>query len=174
MNDQSQKKITSQNRLNILDLALLLLALLAVIAIWQRENLRFFFEGDRVKSSYSVSFTVSAVRDDTADLLTADTMVYLKTDGAVYELGRLSDDADRLPCAVLMPRADGGTAEVILPADDPAALFDLNATFVCRGILRDGALVLDSGVVLRPEMEMLLLTERGEMWAFIRSITENV
>ena len=172
MNDQMQKKVTAQNRLNVLDLALLLLALLAAIAVWQRHNLRFFFEGDRVKASYSVSLAVSAVRAEKAELLTADTVLYLRDGEDLYELGRLTADAEMLPCAVLMPRADGGVAEVILPTGHPSALFDLNATFTCRGVLRDGALVLDSGAILRPDMEIVLYTERGEMQASIRLITE--
>ena len=173
MNEQSRKKITAHNHFNVIDLALLLLALLAVIAVWQRNNLRYFFEGDRVKSSYTVALTVSAVRADTAELLTADTMLYVREDGVVHELGRLVDDAVLLPHTVQMPRADGGVVEV-LPADSPTALFDLSASFTCRGVLRDGSLVLDNGLVLHPEMELSAFTEHGEVHIFIRSITENV
>ena len=174
MNEQAKKKITPQNHLNILDLALLLLALLAAVAIWQRGNLRFFFEGDRVKSSYSVSFTVSGVHPDTAALLSADTMLYVGEGHNVQELGRLTDDALVFSHTVLMPREDGTAAHVVLPAANPLAVVDLGATFTCRGVLRDGTLVLDSGLVLAPDAEIAAFTERGEIRICIQSITENV
>ena len=174
MNEQPRKKIRPQNHLNVLDLALLLLALLAIIAVWQRNNLRFLFEGDRVKSSYTVTFTVSAVRADTADLLGVDTVLYVRDGNTAHELGRLTKDAEVLPHTVLMPRGDGGVAEVVLSPDDPQALFDLNGAFTCRGVPRDGALVLEGGLTLSPEMELSVFTSRGEMQIFVRSITENL
>ena len=174
MNEQSRKKITPQNHFNALDLALLLLALLAAVAIWQRSNLRFFFEGDRVKSSYSVSFCVTAVRADTAELLTADTMLYACVGDEVYELGRLADNATVLPRTIWVMGTGGMAVEAVLPEGDSTALVNFNATFTCRGVLRDGALVLDNGLVLSPDAEILAFTERGEMRISIRTITENV
>ena len=174
MNEQSHKKITPQNHLNLLDLALVLLALLSIVAIWQRSNLRFFFEGEREKSSYTVAFTVSAVRADTAELLQADTVLYVREGETAHELGRLAEDATVLPHTVLMPKGDGSVAEVLLQKDDPRALFDLNGSFTCRGVLRDGALVLEGGITLSPDMELSVFTSRGEMQIFVRSITENL
>ncbi len=173
MNEQSRKKITAQNHFNVLDLSLLLLALLAAVAIWQRTNLRFFFEGERVKSSYSVSFTVSAVRPDAVELLAADTPLYVRAGDTAHELGRLIDDATALPHTVLMPREDDAV-EVLLPLENPALLVDLSGVLLCRGVLRDGALVLDNGLVLRPDMVLTVFTERAEMQISVHSITENV
>lgn len=173
MNEQSRKKMNAQNHFNILDLSILLLALLAAVAIWQRTNLRFFFEGDRVKGSYSVSFTVSGVRPDVGELLAADTVLYLRTDDTAQELGRLIDDAVALPHTVLMPREEGVT-EVLLPLESPALLVDFSGALLCRGVLREGALVLDNGLVLRPDMEMTVFTERAEIQILISTITENV
>ncbi|MBQ3064098.1 MAG: hypothetical protein IJC99_04780 [Clostridia bacterium] len=175
MNEQSRKKIAAKNHFHVLDLALLLLALFLIVGIWQRDNLRFLFEGERDKSSYSVSFSVSAVPPEAAALLTADTVLYTSTEEGNTELGRLLDDARVLPRTHLMPREDGeDVVEVFLPTGDLRALCDLTATFVCRGVLRDGVLVLDNGLLLRPDMELSAHTARGEVQIFVRAITENL
>ena len=172
---EQRKKIVPQNHFNIIDLALLLLALLAAVAIWQRQNLAFLLEGDRVKASYSVTVSVSSVRRDAAELLTADTALYVKSGNDTKELGRLLDDALVLPRTVLMPRGDGESAvEVLLPVGDEAELVDLHVTLICRGIIRDGALVLDNGVFLQPDMELRAFTDRGEWQISVLSIMENV
>lgn len=172
MNEQSKRKMIPRNYFSALDLALLLLAVLVAVAIWQRSNLRFLFEGDRVKASYSVTLSVNGVRPEVADLLSADTALFLKGENSTEELGRLVDDPLLLPRTVILPEA--GDTAVLLPPEDERSLVDINATLLCRGIVRDGALVLDSGAVLQPGAELAVFTEKGEVTVVILSVTENV
>ncbi|MBQ9777434.1 MAG: hypothetical protein IJW22_00770, partial [Clostridia bacterium] len=60
-------------RFNLLDAALVLLLVFALLGVWQRSNLQNLFTTDELLENYTVSFEIKKVRSTTVDLLQKDT-----------------------------------------------------------------------------------------------------
>ena len=64
-------------RTYILDVAVVLLALLLAVCLWQKNNIAYFFESDTAQKSYSVTFAVDGVRYDTTKTLFAGAKLFV-------------------------------------------------------------------------------------------------
>ena len=73
-----EKKSGAGVRFNLLDVALIVLALLCVISVWQRGNLKRIFEEGGVYQPYTVSFVAESISQGTADALQKDTVLYIE------------------------------------------------------------------------------------------------
>jgi hypothetical protein len=58
----------TERRFRLLDVAIVLLAVLALLGIWQRDNLKDLFEKEEIMESYVLTFEVKRVRSTTASL----------------------------------------------------------------------------------------------------------
>lgn len=158
-----EKNTAPRARVYILDVAVVLLALLLAVCLWQKNNIAYFFEADTTQKTYTVSFVVDAVRYDTTGTLAAGTKLYTNTDKGQVELGTLQDAPDVVPYT-------GQTAESYF---DGTHYVSLNGSLVCRGTLRGGVLVLP-GISLAVNDTLLVHTEYISLQLHVVAITENV
>ena len=87
-----ERKNTKSFRFNLLDIALIALALLCIVSVWQRGNLRKIFEEGGVYQSYTIRFSASEVSQGVVDALKAGTTLYVETEGTRCMLGTLNDN----------------------------------------------------------------------------------
>jgi hypothetical protein len=157
-----EKNTAPRARIYILDVVVVLLAVLLAVCLWQKNNIAYFFEADTAQKTYTVSFVAEAVRYDTTGTLTAGTKLYASTDKGQIELGTLQDAPDALPYT-------GQSADSFF---DGAHYVSLNGSFVCRGALRSGVLVL-TGISLAVNDTLLVQTEYNNFRLQVVAITEN-
>ncbi len=168
-----EKYITTRVRLRLLDITLLLLAVLTAVATWQQSNLAYIFEADHTPRSFAVSFEITNVPHTAIDSLTANTVVYTHTDRGMVELGALVDEPTEMPHIMSMA-GEAGTppTNVIMPQNDVYRYVDATGTFLCRGVLREGALVMGD-VVLSVGSDVWVTTTEGNFYFHVLSISEN-
>ena len=158
MNNDEKSRTARHSRINILDVAIIVLAFLTVLAIWQKDNLADVFENDRTKSSFAVAFEVSAVRYDLVEDLAAGAVLYAEAEDGFVELGMLLDEP------VITWREGENGSEY--------AYVDLVGTLSCHGILREGALVVDSDLTIESGKLLSVVTETSNLNIQVISITE--
>ena len=158
MNNDEKSRTARHSRINILDVAIIVLAFLTVLAIWQKDNLADVFENDRTKSSFAVAFEVSAVRYDLVEDLAAGAVLYAEAEDGFVELGMLLDEP------VITWREGENGSEY--------AYVDLVGTLSCHGILREGALVVDSDLIIESGKLLSVVTETSNLNIRVISITE--
>lgn len=169
-NDEKRTAVHSHARL--LDVAVLLLAVLSLVALWQRHNLAYVFEGDRTPRSYSVSFEILGVRRDTALALEAETVLYAKTEQGAAELGVLTNELTVLPRILEVKGENGESCNVLMPIVGNGAFVDAAGTFSCHGVMREGKLAVGE-VVLAVGEELSVVGEGLELELRVVSLSEN-
>ena len=110
-------------RFRLLDLALILLALLAVVGVWQRENLKKLFVKEELLEKYVITFEIKKVRSTTAQLLQKDVELYVEDGEERIVLGSLTQPVAVSPATVYLPHSGTGTGtldmvEAVYPLDD--------------------------------------------------------
>lgn len=135
-----EKRLANRQRSHLLDVAVIALLVLSLIAVWQRQNLAYIFEGDHTQRAYSVSFEMVGVRYGVAESLSANTVVYAEKDAA--ELGILLDDVTVLPRAQRVIGEDGSHTDVLMLPREDSDPVDAVGTLSCHGVMRAGALVV--------------------------------
>ncbi len=158
MNNEENARAKRSARVNVVDVAVLLLVAFAVLAFFHKSRLVSAFERDRTSHAYTVAFETLAVRYDVVDDLTVGTVTYTVMGEERVVLGSLVDE----PVITLHTGA----------APEGGATVDLSATLLCYGMLRENALVLPEGYVLRVGDEVILNTEVSVVAVRVISITE--
>ena len=166
------KGTATRARTYVLDVAVVLLALLLAVCLWQKNNIAYFFEADTAQKSYTVTFAVDGVRYDTTKTLVAGSKMYVETDNGQVELGSLLDAPEVLPYFT-SATTEGGEVAVLMPGTDAERLVNLNGTFTCRGLVRGDTLVLHS-YSLTVGTVVAVQTEYNNFLLRVVSITENV
>ena len=62
MKSKETKNIFSRIRFNVVDAVLILLAILAIVGVWQRKNLQRLFDSGEALESYTVTFEIKKIR----------------------------------------------------------------------------------------------------------------
>lgn len=166
MNGEDRKKITAHIRIGLLDVACLLLVVLSVLGLWQRNNLKNLFETDTTKADFTVSFMMEDVPLESAEALTGGTVLYL-SDGTT--LGSLSGEP-WLSGGVTYDHPNAEGVPVILPPDVRQSV-TVHATLLCTGYLRDGALVTE-GEALTAGKALTVFSNEGIFLLRVVSITK--
>lgn len=167
-----EKRIAVHSHARLLDVAVLLLVLLSLVALWQRRNLAYVFEGDHTPRSYSVSFEILGVRRDTALTLEADTMLYAKTEEGTAELGVLTNELTVLPRIREVKGEDGEYRNVLMPIVGDGAFVDAAGTLSCHGVMREGKLMVGE-LLLAVGEDILVVGEGLELELHVVSLSEN-
>ncbi|MBQ9803057.1 MAG: DUF4330 family protein [Clostridia bacterium] len=168
----NEVKRATRAHVRVLDIALVLLIVFSALAVWQKGNLAYVFESDRTQTVYSVSFRVSGVRYDATELLQAGTALYVSTDGDKAEIGTLSVAPTVLPRVETVENREG-TVEVIKPQVEPHQIVDVNGVFTCRGVLREGVLVIGEAALSVGD-RITIFTDRGSFVFEVLTIAENL
>ncbi len=167
------KYAATRVQIRLLDVAVLFLALLTALAVWQQSNLAYIFEADHTPRSFAVSFEITNVRYTAIESLAAGTPVYVGTERGTVELGALLDAPAVLPRIKEVMGEEGmPSTNVLLPQNDPDRYVDVTGTFLCRGVLREGALVLGD-VTLSVGSDVLVSASESNLQIRVLSISEN-
>ena len=173
MNREVNKKSALRIRFGALDAALLLLLVLTVFSLWQKQTLRILFDRQRDEAAYTVAFTAESVPHSDLSHFTDGAVVYLVDSGEeriflgtfsgtpqwVAELREVTDEA-------------GNSVEVPYPEEDTERPVTLFGALSCRGGLRDGLLVLQGGTMLTLGDTFFVATEKGEYRITVDSFTK--
>ena len=167
-----EEKRKARFHFNILDLVLVLLALLCILGLWQRENIQSIFESGEELDSYTISFEIRKLRSTTVELLTEDQELYIDDDGTRVSLGTI---VERYPGAAVeyMIDENGNTVEVFYPDDKYEYLQDLTGDLSCRGIDQNGNFLLEGKIYLAVNQTVKAYTENADFEIRITAITKN-
>ena len=155
---------SAKRRVNLLDFALILLAILAIVGLWQRNNLKQLFSDKELLEEYVITFEVKRVRSTTAQLLDKDVALYTLNGEESVVLGRLTQPVAVSPATVFLPHTGtgGGTLEMVeavYPQDEHEYYQDVGGELSCLGIEHDGAFFLDGKMLLVKGQQIQAKTE---------------
>ena len=168
-----EERKKSRKGFNILDVVLILLAVLCVVGIWQRQNIQKLFASGEDLESYVVSFEVKKLRKTTAELLTVDKSVYFEEDGKRVALGTIAEQIADTPALEYLPDGKGGTVVAVYPEDPHEHLIDVSGKIACLGIRQDGAFLLGGTTYLTVNQTLLVFTEEAELEIRITDISKK-
>jgi hypothetical protein len=83
-------EVKTKKRWNVLDIAVIVLVLFALVGLWQRQNLKNIFTTDEMLERYTVTFEIRKVRSTTIDQLGKGEMLYIEQGEEQVTLGTLS------------------------------------------------------------------------------------
>ncbi|MBO7342060.1 MAG: hypothetical protein J6U87_05215 [Clostridia bacterium] len=151
----------TERRFLLLDVAIILLALFAALGVWQRDNLKSFFEKEEMGENYALTFEVKRVRSTTAELLQKDVAFYTEADGERVLLGTLVQSVAVSAATVYLPHPDParGTVEAVYPLDEHEYLQDVSGELSCMGVENDGALFLGGTLLVCKGQQIAVQTE---------------
>ena len=167
-------KNSAKRRLNLLDIALILLAVLSFVGIWQRSNLQQLFTKEELLESYTVTFEIKKVRSTTADLLQEDTELYILNGEERVRLGTLAQRVSAAPATVYLQDREGNTVQSVYPQDANEYLLDVSGILHCEGVEHDGSFLLGGRVYLATNQTIAVQTETADLEIRITGIQRNV
>ena len=155
---------STRRHFTLLDLALVLLALLAIVGLWQRNNLKKLFAEEEILQEYVITFEIKKVRSTTAALLDKDVALYTENDGETVSLGTLTQPVAVSPATVYLPLYGTGTGtvemvEAVYPQDEYEYYQDAGGELACLGVERDGVFFLGGQMLLVKGQQILAQTE---------------
>lgn len=153
-----------KRRFSFLDLALILLAILAVVGLWQRNNFKKLFADEEILEEYVITFEIKKVRSTTAQLLKKDVALYTYNGDEAVALGTLTQPVAVSPATVYLPHHGTGTGvmemvEAVYPQDEYEYYQDAGGELSCHGIERDNAFFLDGKMLLVKGQQILAKSE---------------
>ncbi len=153
---------SAKRHFNLLDAAIILLALLAVIGVWQRSNLQKLFTVDEVLENYTVTFEIKKVRSTTIDQLQKGTELYLMQEDDHLSLGVLSQQLSVAAATVYLQDRDGNTVKAVYPQDNHEYLLDADGVLLCEGVEHDGAFLAGGKLYLAINQTVRVQTETAD------------
>jgi len=148
----------------LLDVALILLAIFAIVGVWQRNNLKNLFAEEEILEEYVIVFEIKKVRSTTAQLLQKDVSFYTYNGEERVTLGTLTQPVAVSPATVYLPpyTIGEGTVEMleaVYPPDDYEYYQDAGGNLSCLGIERDGNFFISGKMLLTKGQQILAQTE---------------
>ena len=157
-------------RFRLLDMALILLALLAIVGVWQRENLKKLFVKEELLENYVITFEIKKVRSTTAQLLQKGVELYVEDGEERVALGALTQPVAVSPATVYLPHSGTGTGtgtldmvEAVYPLDDYEYYQDAGGELSCLGIERDGAFFVSGKMLIVKGQQILAQSEDADV-----------
>ena len=152
-------EVKTKKRWNVLDIAVIVLVVFALIGLWQRQNLQNLFTTDEVLERYAVTFEIRKVRSTTIDQLEKGEMLYIEQDGEQITLGTLSEQLSVAAATVYLQDRDGNTVKAVYPQDDHEYLLDASGVLRCEGVEHDGSFLLGGKTYLAVNQTVLAKSE---------------
>ena len=166
------KELKTRRRFNLLDAALILLVLMILVGVWQRQNLQRIFTVDEVLEEYTVSFEIKQVRSTTVAYLSTGTAFYLEKDGERVTLGTLSAQVASSAATVELRDKDGNPVSAVYPEDDYEYLWDVSGTLRCEGVERNGSFLVGGKLYLAYNKTVQVRTEMTDLDIRITGISK--
>ena len=173
MKNSETKSVFSRIRFNLVDVALILLAILAIVGVWQRKNLQQLFDSGEALESYTVTFEIKKIRSTTADLLEKGTALYLEEGDTQVPLGTLAEQVSTSAATVYLQNSEGETVKAVYPQDNFEYLLDAVGVLNCRGIEHNGAFLLEGKSFLAVNQVINAYTETADFEIRITSIQKT-
>ena len=151
----------TERRFRLLDVAIVLLALFALLGVWQRDNLKDLFEKEEIMENYVLTFEVKCVRSTTAALLQKDVAFYTEAGESRILLGTLTQPAAVSAATVYLPHPDPvrGTVEAVYPQDEYEYLQDVGGELSCKGVEHGGSFFVGGELLVSRGQQIVVQTE---------------
>ena len=166
------KEKRRSRRFGLLDAALIVFLLLALIGAWQRENLKELFTVDEVLEEYTVTFEIKKVRSTTGELLKKDVAFTLEDDGERMLLGTLVRDVAASAATEELRDAEGNLVDVVYPEDEYEYLWDVSGELRCAGLVRDDTFLVGGKTYLARNKVVAVQTETADLEIVIKDIVK--
>ena len=170
---KDEKNTTARVRFNILDAVLILLAILCIVGVWQRNNLQNLFTKNEEMDAYSVSFEIRQLRSTSAALLVKDTELYLEEGGERIVLGTLAENASSAAASVYFEDQNGKIQEAFFPRVDHEYLLDVKGKLNAHGVEHNGAFLLNGQMHLAVNSTVVVHTETADLEIRITNIEKT-
>ena len=154
-----EKKTSKGIRINILDVVLILLAILCIVGIWQRNNLQKLFASDKNMEDYAITFEISRLPSSFAGYLGAGTELYVENGDDLLTLGTLGQQATTGAATAYLYTAGGQSVEALYHPED---LLMARGTLSARGITHDGGFLLGGKMQLSVNQVITAYTELAD------------
>lgn len=154
-------------KVNVLDIAILIILALCVLSFCMRYYQRADITGESISGRYEISFLVSDVRHTTADAFVKGDRVYVATDDTcIGVFDRLDSNT---PAAYYAEDPDAGTVKVYYPE---GTRVDLTGTIISEGVMNDDGYFVGGSYYLAPGKKLTLYTGHIYVETVITDITE--
>ena len=164
------RETRTERRFTLLDAALILLALLAVVGVWQRHNLQNLFVTESVLEEYTITFEVKKLRSTTVDHLKQGTALYVQDGDEQILLGTLSQNVAASAATEELYDKNGNRVQAVYPQDEYEYLLDVTGVLSCRGLVRDGSFLLGGRMYLANNKTVSVRTETADIEITIKGI----
>jgi len=158
----------------VLDAFLILLAVLAVVGVWQRKNLQEMFSSSEAFEPYAVSFEVSGLRSTTVETLGEGTVLYDAESG--NKIGVLPSAVAASAAKAYLERVDESgkvqTVKAVYPQDAHDYRLDVSGVLRCEGLMSDNGFLLGGNTYLTVGQEIAVMTEHADLTIRITAIEQ--
>ncbi|MBQ8342117.1 MAG: hypothetical protein IJY22_07080 [Clostridia bacterium] len=167
-----EKKSSGHFRINVFDVILILLAILCIVGIWQRQNIRRLLEEEQAADAYTVSFEIDCLRDTSLQYLTAGTVLYVKEGDARVILGTIAGEVAVVDASTekMYITEDGET--IYVDAYYPEDYSAVKAVLNCQGLHHNGGFLAGGSYPLSVNQSVTVYTENADFQICITSITK--
>lgn len=159
-------------RFGLLDAVLVVLAVLLLVGVWQRDALRELFTTEEVLDEYTVTFEVKKVRSTTAELLKKDVAFTTEHEGERVLLGTLVRDVAASAATEQLRNEEGDLVDVVYPEDEYEYLWDVGGELSCEGLMRDGSFLVGGKLYLARNKVVRVQTETADFDIVIKDIAK--
>lgn len=158
----------AKKRFGLLDLALVLLAILAIVGVWQRHNLKKLFVEEELLEDYVITFEIKKLRSTTAQLLKKDVTLYTLAEEEMIPLGTLAQPVAVSPATVYLPHRGTATGslemvEAVYPLDGHEYYQDASGELACLAVEHDGAFFVGGKLLVVKGQQILVQTETADV-----------
>lgn len=155
-----EKKTLPRVRIHLLDVVLILLAILCIVGVWQRSNLKKLFSAQESMDAYTVTFEIAQLSPTVVDdYLSAGVELYMDHDGDRVSLGTLSRQASTGAATKYLKNNAGETVSAIYYPED---LRSVRGVLSSHGLERDGSFYISGDVLLSVNETVVAYTEHAD------------
>ena len=167
-----EKKSSGKGRINLFDVILVLLLVLCIVGVWQRNSLQSWFEDEQIKDVYTVSFEIKELRDTSIRYLTAGTALYVTVGEERIPLGTIAGEVAVIDAAKHLPHQDAEGNTVLVEAYYPDDLSTVKAVLNCHGVRLESGFFVDGRLAISVGQVLSAYTENADFEIFVTAITK--
>ena len=165
-----EKKAPGRFHINLFDVILILLAVLCIVGIWQRNNLQRLFEDEQATDVYTVSFEIRCLRDTSVQYLTSGTVLYTDSGEERVTLGTISGEVAVVDAWEYLPCVDENGETSYVQAYYPEDLSTVKAVLNTHGLLHDGIFHVEGVFGLSVNQTVVAHTDNADFEILVTAI----
>ena len=168
----NEEKKSARFHVNLFDVVLILLAVLCVIGIWQRNNLQRMFESEQETDVYAVSFEIRNLRDTSVQYLAPGTALYVISGEERISLGTIAGEVAVVDASDFLPTVNEQGETVYVQAYYPDDLSTVKAVLDTHGLEHNGAFLVEGVYTLATNQTVVAYTENAVFEICITAIVK--